>query len=157
VRYDNNNTSIFSSRVYILHHGYITPLLKKEGSQDISEFRPISLVHGFAKIFSKALANRVAPKLNDLIAVNQSTFIKGTSIQDNFMLVNQSAKTFHRRKVPSLFLKLDIARAFDTVSWPFLMEVLRKRGFGRIFYSWIAVFYFQYFCFYLSQEVCLLL
>lgn len=29
-----------------------------------------------------------------------------------------------KRKLPKLLLKLDIAKAFDTVSWPFLLEIL---------------------------------
>lgn len=30
-----------------------------------------------------------------------------------------------------LLLKLDISKAFDTLSWPFLLEVLRARGVWR--------------------------
>lgn len=37
-----------------------------------------------------------------------------------------------------LLLKLDISKAFDTLSWPFLLELLRARGFGERWYSWIA-------------------
>lgn len=36
-----------------------------------------------------------------------------------------TCKTLHRRHVPSMLLKLDIARAFDSVCWTFLLEVLR--------------------------------
>lgn len=36
-----------------------------------------------------------------------------------------------------LLLKLDISKAFNTVSWPFLLEVLRARGFGPNWCSWI--------------------
>jgi exonuclease III len=123
----------------LLNQAYITLLPKKEGAVDIAEFRPISLIHGFAKIVAKALACRLSPHMDSLIAVNQSAFIRGRSIQDNFMLVSQSAKTFHRRKVPALFLKLDIARAFDSVSWPLLLLVLRRRGFGPRFCRLITI------------------
>lgn len=39
-------------------------------------------------------------------------------------------KQLHRQKVPSLFLKLDISKAFDSVSWSFLLEILSHLGFG---------------------------
>jgi hypothetical protein len=48
------------------------------------------------------------------------------------MMVQHSIKSLHKRRVSSLFLKLDISKAFDSVSWAFLIEVLSHLGFGPI-------------------------
>ena len=96
------------------------------------DFRPISLVHSFAKLVTKLLANRLASRLQQLVSPNQSAFIKGRFIQDNFMLVQQTARFLHQQKQPRILLKLDISKAFDSVSWPFLLEVMQHLGFGPI-------------------------
>jgi hypothetical protein len=84
------------------------------------------------------MANRLAPYLDRLVASNQSAFIKGRSIHDNFMLVQQTIKVLHRRKIASLFLKLDISKAFDSVNWAFLLEILGHLGFGAIWRNLIS-------------------
>jgi hypothetical protein len=81
------------------------------------------------KLFSKILANRLAPHLNSLIQHGQSVFIKGRCVHDNFRFVRSSARMLHARKLPSLLLKVDIALTFDLVVWPFLLEVLKHIGF----------------------------
>jgi hypothetical protein len=35
-------------------------------------------------------------------------------------------------------LKIDIAKAFDTVSWEFLLDVLRHMGFGLSWRNWVV-------------------
>jgi exonuclease III len=113
-----------------LNSAYITLLPKKTDAEMVKDFRPISLVHSFAKLVTKILANRLAGRLNDMVSPNQSAFIKKRFIQDNFMMVQQTVKYLHSQKQPRILLKLDITKAFDSVSWPFLLEVLRKLGFG---------------------------
>jgi len=46
------------------------------------------------------------------------------------MLVQQIIKVLHHRKIASLFLKLDISKAFDSVAWNFLLEILPHLGFA---------------------------
>ena len=115
-----------------LNSAYITLLPKKEDADQPKDFRPISLVHSFAKLVTKLLANCLAPKLQEMVSPVQSAFIKGCFIQDNFMLVQQTARYLHQQKEPRILLKLDISKAFDSVSWPFLLEILQHLGFGQI-------------------------
>ena len=102
-----------------LNSAYITLIPKREDALHIKDYRPISLVHSFAKLITKILANRLAGRLGQLVSPNQSAFIKGRFIQDNFMLVQQTARHLHQQKQPRILMKLDITKAFDSVSWPF--------------------------------------
>jgi len=51
-----------------LNSAYITLLRKKEGVEQPKDFRPISLVHSFAKLITKLLANRLAPRLPQILS-----------------------------------------------------------------------------------------
>ena len=117
-------------KLWLLNSAYLTLIPKKEEAYLPTDYRPISLVHSFAKLVTKILANRLASMLKELVATNQSAFVQGRCIHDNYMLVQQTIKLLHKKKVPSIFLKLDISKAFDSVSWSFLLEILQHLGFG---------------------------
>lgn len=120
---------------FLLNQALITLLSKKPEPQGAKDYRPISFLHSFAKLFSKILARRLVPEMAKIIAPNQSTFIATCSIQDNFFLVPHSARMFHQLRKPAFLFKLDIAQAFDSVSWSSLFEILRRKGFGS---NWCA-------------------
>jgi hypothetical protein len=42
-----------------------------------------------------------------------------------------SAKSLHRSKIPSALVKVDIANAFDTVDWTFLLAIFETHGFFK--------------------------
>ena len=125
-------------RLELLNSAYLTLIPKKVEALEAKDFRPISLVHSFAKLVTKMLANRLAPFLDRLVATNQSAFTRGRCIHDNFMLVQQTIKVLHHRKIASLFLKLDISKAFDSVAWAFLLEILEHLGFGAVWRNLIS-------------------
>jgi hypothetical protein len=69
---------------------------------------PISLIYLVAKLFTKTLSLCLAPKLDTLVSPYQNAFIAGT----------QSVR-LHQLRQPRVLLKLDLAHAFDSISWPF--------------------------------------
>jgi hypothetical protein len=73
-----------------------------------------------------------------------SVFIKGRFIQDNFMLVQQTAQFLHQQKQSHILLKLDISKAFDSVSWSFLLVVLQHMGFRQVWRHIIARWHLLY-------------
>lgn len=68
--------------------------------------------------------------MHEMININQRAFIRKRSIHDNFMYVQNLVKRLHRKKFKTLILKLDISKAFDSVSQQYHIEVLTQLGFG---------------------------
>jgi hypothetical protein len=60
----------------LLNTANIVLLPKKDQTESVGDFRPISLVHSIAKKkVSKILALRLAPRLPDVVSSKQSAFI----------------------------------------------------------------------------------
>ena len=81
----NNFSTLHISNLHWLNSANIALIPKKDGTEDISDFTPISLIHAVAKIIAKMMATRLAPHMSALVSNTQSAFIKKRSIHDNFM------------------------------------------------------------------------
>ena len=123
----------------LLNSAHIVLIPKSEDASDLSHYRPISLTSSIAKFFSKMLALRLAKNLDSLVSRNQNAFIRRRSIHDNFLYTQNLIRALHKAGRPLLFLKIDIAKAFDTVRWDYLLKVLEKLGFGHKWRSWISM------------------
>jgi hypothetical protein len=80
-----------SSRLYLLNSAYDLAAQKSE-ALEVKDYRPISLIHSFAKIVTKILVNMLTPKLPNLVSLNQSAFVKGRSIHGNFVMMQHTTK-----------------------------------------------------------------
>ncbi|XP_039141337.1 uncharacterized protein LOC120278673 [Dioscorea cayenensis subsp. rotundata] len=68
---------------------------------------------------------------------SQSGFIKGRCIADNIIAAQEVIFNLQKRKILGYALKVDFAKAFDSLDWNFLLEILEARGFGNRWISWI--------------------
>lgn len=127
-----------TAKLNLVNEANIVLLPKKQVAATISDYRPISLINNVAKIITKILANRLAPRMNELVSGAQNAFIKKRCIHDNFIYSQRVIQLLHRQKKPALFIKLDISKAFDSINWPFMLEVMQALGFSVKWRDWIA-------------------
>jgi hypothetical protein len=71
-----------SRNFHSINEALLTLLSKKEDDETLWDYRPISLIHVMGKLFSKILANRLAPHLNSLIHHGQSAFCRDMISRD---------------------------------------------------------------------------
>jgi len=103
----------------------------------LEQYRPISLVGAMYKIISKVLAERLKKVLPSIIDESQSAFLKDRGILDSVLLVNEAIEDLRRRGRSGLCLKVDFEKAYDSVSWAFLYDMLQKLGFHSKWIAWI--------------------
>jgi hypothetical protein len=139
VRAFNTLWSLDGMCFHHLNNALMILLKKKPQALEIKDFWPIRLTHSFSKLFSKVLATRLAACLDKLVKPNQSAFIKGRLLHDNFRSVLLCTKTLHIRHRPTTLLKVDIAKAFNTVLWVFFLDLLRHMGFGLWWRNWLSM------------------
>ncbi|GJS52904.1 RNA-directed DNA polymerase, eukaryota, reverse transcriptase zinc-binding domain protein [Tanacetum coccineum] len=108
----------------------IALVLKIDTPNKISEFRPIACCNVLYKCISKIIANRIKLGLNKIVSINQSAFIPGRHIQDNILLSQELLRGYDRKQgAKRCAMKIDIQKAYDTVNWQFLKDILIKVGF----------------------------
>ncbi|XP_071912409.1 uncharacterized protein [Coffea arabica] len=116
---------------------WVVLIPKVSSPQEFSQFRPISLCNFLNKMISKILANRLAKVLPNIISPQQSGFVQGRQIFDNVLLAQELIAGIRKAsREGNVVLKIDMAKAYDRVSWPFLIQVLRRFGFCEV---WIEI------------------
>lgn len=71
-----------------------------------------------------------------LVLDTQGAFVTGRMMHHNIFLSQELIKGYHQSHIsPRCLLKIDLHKAYDTVSWTFLEQVLRAYGFDDWFVS----------------------
>jgi hypothetical protein len=67
------------------------------------------------KSICKALTSRLQLQIAELVDADQSGFIVGRSISENFVMATELVQCCNSRKAPAVVLKMDFAKAFDSI------------------------------------------
>jgi hypothetical protein len=79
--------------------------------------------------------------LADLINDDQTGFIPGRYIGDNLRCIYDIIHYLNTHNKPGLLISIDFEKAFDSIDWSFMENVLREVGFKEDMCRWISAFY----------------
>ena len=101
------------------------------------KFRPIALCNIIYKIVSKTIASRLKLLLPLIISPEQSGYVEGRQITDGIILTHEIIHSLKISKKPGMLLKLDLSKAFDSLSWKYIENILIAFGFDASWVRWI--------------------
>ena len=119
----------------------VIKLIEKKGRDKkfIKNWRPISLFNVDTKLISKALSERLKNVLPDIISENQTAYVNNRFISEGGRLINDLLEVCDTFNKKGYLVTIDIEKAFDSVNHVFLIAILEKFGFGKIFIEWIKM------------------
>lgn len=110
----------------------------------MGDFRPISLANFQFKIVAKILADRLAVICRRIISLQQQGFVRDRNISECVILASEVINSLIKKQFGgNIVIKVDIRKAFDTLDWNFLLEVLKRFGFSNLFCDWILTILLQ--------------
>lgn len=116
----------------------ITLVPKVQNPSYVKEYRPIACCSVLYKIISKILTNRLAGVVGKVVGENQSGFIPGRQIVDNIILATELIKNYtHKYISPRCTIKVDLKKAYDSLEWSFLEDMMVGLGFPLRFVGWV--------------------
>ena len=89
------------------------------------------------KILAKVLGNRLRSVIGSVVSDTQSAFIKGRRILDGILVVNEVVDDARKCKRELLLFKVDFEKAYDSIDWKYLEDVMVKMGFPTLWRKWI--------------------
>ena len=119
-----------------LNYGVITLVPKVKEANNIKQFRPICLLNASFKFFTKLLMDRLTGAARKIISTSQSAFIKGRFIQDSTVILHEVMHEMKQQGEKGIVFKIDYEKAYDSINWKFVEEVLERKGFDQKLKNW---------------------
>ena len=133
-------TSSFEQGIFpqALKLARVVPIYKSGQKTDVSNYRPISLLSSFSKIYEKMMHKRVVEFMegNESLHDLQFGFRAGRSCEHALLTAQNTIQHALSKKQISLLLLIDFSKAFDMVEYPILLSKLHNYGIRGNVLNW---------------------
>ena len=109
-------------------HSIVRPVFKKGDKNKIENYRPISLICTFSKLFEKLIYSDLLPFFQPLMSNCQHGFMPKRSTLTNLSHLQSIIALNKRNNSPTDIIYTDFNKAFDSVSHSYLLHKLSKYG-----------------------------
>jgi len=112
-----------------LKNALVVPLYKGNGQiTNLTNYRPISLLNVFSKLFEKAIKTRLLNYLeeNNLLPTSQFGFRKGLGTEDALAHLTNEINNNLDKHNKSIGIFLDLSKAFDSISHSIMLNTLHS-------------------------------
>jgi len=116
-------------------------IFKKGNTDDISNYRPISLTNVDYRILSFVLSNRLQNVIDSIVNHDQTAYIKNRYMGYNVRLIQDIVDHYKNSDKGGIIFTSDFQKAFDSLEWKFLLNTLDFFKFGPSFKQWIKTIY----------------
>ena len=124
-----------------LSAGIISTLYKKKERDDPRNYRPITLLNGDYKIFTRVLTRRMNEAVVQFVSAPQNGFVPDSFLPENIMLLKLIQAYVGEEDLDAYLVFLDMEKAFDRCSWDFLIDAMSDIGFGDGFVKYVKLMY----------------
>ena len=124
----------------------IHPIHKRGDVHDPVNYRPISVATTLYRMFTSIMATRLRawqPPSGTLPLDCQFAFRPGHSVEHSHAVILSARDLALSSQRPAVIVKLDIDKAYDTVVWEKLWEVMRQLGLPPFFIALVQGLYDQ--------------
>ncbi|XP_074296366.1 uncharacterized protein LOC141626478 [Silene latifolia] len=135
---DGYTSGFFKDSFGIVNATVVTLIPKKQVPETVMDYRPIACCNVFFKCISKIICARLSKVLPTIVSSNQSAFVQGREIVDN-VLICQDLMRLYNRKIcsPRVMIKIDLKKAYDSIEWDFVEDLLVALKFPTQMVNWI--------------------
>nr|GEV05064.1 hypothetical protein [Tanacetum cinerariifolium] len=116
---------------------FVTIIPKVADPIGLWDFRPISLIGCYYKIIAKLMAERVKKVVGQVVGDVQNAFIKGRYILDGLLIANETVDYLKKSNEKGIIFKVDFDKAYDSINWRFLVDIMKKMRFGQKWCNWV--------------------
>ena len=121
--------------------GWMCPLYKKKDPNDISNYRPITLMNSDYKLLTKTLALQLMQPIHTLVHEDQASFIPRRSIFNHIRLARSIISYAEVMEEDGVIIALDQEKAYDKIRHDYLWRTLESFNIPQTFIKTVQALY----------------